>query len=55
MSDRIHCDCGEPLGNVQNANWTVYPNPLLCPKCGADNTPKVLPHIMGQAKKGKKI
>lgn len=52
--DRLICRCGTPLGDGDNPNWVVYPNPCICPQCGEDNSPRVLQHAIEQAKKGRK-
>jgi hypothetical protein len=37
MNDNYQCLCGKGLG-VLKGHWWHYPNPLICPDCGLDNS-----------------
>lgn len=45
--ERLKCSqCSTRLGEKQGS-FFVYPNPLICPQCGADNTANIKPHLIG--------
>jgi hypothetical protein len=48
MKDRYTCNCGELLGSEQGA-FIIYPNPLICPKCGRDNSDDFLTWLLIKA------
>lgn len=47
---RLKCSsCAERLGKKEYGGHLVYANPLICPKCGADNTKQIHDAIAGNA------